>query len=140
MLSVTGCEDVDRGFGGTGEDRVVGGIATEPFSRHGRRGLVRRELFEQTARFRNLLGAESQLHLQDSLKLSEDDLRQDELDSPFDGLIEEPARGTIRDQRGHEHVRVAKNAPAQRRSLRTASTSASASSGATPRSSARARP
>jgi hypothetical protein len=74
------------------------------------------------------------------LQLVENEVGQHELDAAIDRFLEQAARRAVSDQRRDEDVRIAENAECQPFSLRSSSTSASASSGPMPRSSARLRP
>lgn len=87
------------------------------------------------------MSVKAELFGQHSVQLVENGYRDEELQPAVDRLVENTARWSAGDERRDENVGVAKNAgEAQADPPRSSSTSASVSSGPTPRFSACRRP
>ena len=140
MLPVAGREHIRSRLDRTRQNRVVHRIARDRLDELRRRRLLDRYLCEQGASCVNLLRLESELVREHPLELCEYELGHEKLEPAVDRLLEQAARWSVCDQRRDENVGVTDDAKRQSCPPRISSTSASASSGPMPRSSARVRP
>lgn len=141
MLPVACDEDVCAGFDSTGEDDVIASISRDRDGLVGQRGLDGGNPFEKPSDVAGAISVEAQLFGQHSIELVENGCRDEELQPAVDRLFENTARWSAGDERRDENVGVAENAgEAQADPPRSSSTSASVSSGPTPRFSAFRRP
>ena len=141
MPAIARDEHVHPRLNRTGKNQVIGRVARYRLGCGLRcRDQLDRKVNEKLLDPLPALRLETQLPGEDPLQLDHHRLGQDELQAGVDYLLEDPAWRSGGDERRDQDVGVAGDSQDQRRPERISSTSASVSSGPTPRASARSRP
>jgi hypothetical protein len=115
VFPVSGGEDIRSGFDGTRQNHVVRRIAGDRLDNLRRRWLLCCDLGEERKGCVDLLLLVVELGDEYPFEFRAHELGDEERDSPFDGLFEQPTRRSVGDERRDQDVGVADDA--QRQSL-----------------------
>ena len=141
VAAVTGHENLHLGLNRTGKDQVIVWVAGHRLGRVLRRwNQLGRKIDEELFDLLPALRLKAQLLGEGPLQLDHHWMGQDEFQASVDRLLEDPAGRSGGDERRHQDVGVTGDSQDQPRPERISSTTASLSSGPTPRTSARSRP